>query len=63
SCLNIALDLLFVVVFGMGVAGLALATIMAQMISVILILLRIRSGGYGVVINRKHSSLTKPPPS
>ena len=40
SCIsNIALDLLFVVVFGMGVAGVALATILCQTISAVLVLL------------------------
>ncbi|MBH1940679.1 MATE family efflux transporter [Mobilitalea sibirica] len=33
SILNVLLDLLFVVVFGMGVAGVAIATIIAQMVS------------------------------
>lgn len=36
SLLNIALDLLFVAVFGMGVAGAALATVIAQAVSGIL---------------------------
>ena len=40
SCLsNIALDLLFVLAFGMGVAGVALATIIAQAISCVFIIL------------------------
>ena len=38
SCLNTALDLVFVLVFHMGVAGVAYATILAQMVSAILIL-------------------------
>lgn len=37
-CCNIALDLLFVTVFSMGVAGVALATVLSQMISCIFIL-------------------------
>lgn len=36
SCTNIALDLLFVTVFHMGVAGVAIATIISQFISVFL---------------------------
>lgn len=36
SCTNIALDLLFVAVFKMGVAGVAVATIISQLISVLL---------------------------
>lgn len=39
SILNIILDLLFVVVFKLGIAGVAYATVAAQMISAILILL------------------------
>ncbi len=36
SCLNIVLDVLFVVCFHMGVAGVAIATVLAQFVSVIL---------------------------
>ncbi len=39
SFLNIALDLLFVIVFGMGIAGASIATIIAQFISAGLVLL------------------------
>lgn len=39
SVLNIILDLLFVVVFGMGILGVALATIIAQFISALLVML------------------------
>jgi len=39
SIMNIILDLLFVVVFGLGIAGVAYATVVAQMVSAILILL------------------------
>lgn len=42
SILNIVLDLLFVVVFHMGIAGVAVATIMAQGISALLCVLYIR---------------------
>ncbi len=38
SFLNIALDLLFVIVFGMGIAGASIATIIAQFISAGLVL-------------------------
>lgn len=39
SCLtNIVLDILFVVIFGMGVAGAALATILSQLISALLVI-------------------------
>ena len=36
SVLNIVLDLLFVIVFNMGVAGVAIATVIAQFVSVVL---------------------------
>lgn len=42
SLLNILLDLLFVVTFGMGVAGAALATILAQLFAALLCILIIR---------------------
>lgn len=48
SVLNVGLDLLFVTQFGMGVAGVAIATVLAQGISAVisfLLLLR-RLGGY-----------------
>ena len=38
SLMNVALDLLFVISFGMGVFGVALATVLSQLISVILAL-------------------------
>jgi len=41
SILNIILDLLFVVKFGMGVNGVALATVMAQTVSALLCLLKL----------------------
>ena len=43
ALLNVVLDLLFVAVFGMGVAGVALATIIAQAISAILCFIKIKS--------------------
>ncbi|MBQ5806368.1 MAG: MATE family efflux transporter, partial [Lachnospiraceae bacterium] len=39
SIMNIILDLLFVVVFGLGIAGVAYATVLAQMISAVLVLM------------------------
>ena len=51
SILNIALDLLFVVVFGMGVEGVAYATILAQFISAILCFIKI---GVSIKILRLH---------
>ncbi len=42
SLTNIALDLLFVLVFGMGIAGAAIATVLAQMVSGVFCLYHIR---------------------
>lgn len=42
SCINVALDLVLIVIFKMGVEGLALATVIAQLISVILCLYHIK---------------------
>ncbi len=53
SCLNIALDLLFVAVFRWGVAGVAWATVLSQYISAILPLRRLLSRRYGYVITRE----------
>lgn len=39
SIMNIILDLIFVVVFGLGIAGVAYATVIAQMVSAILVLI------------------------
>ncbi|MBQ2404590.1 MAG: MATE family efflux transporter, partial [Lachnospiraceae bacterium] len=39
SIMNIILDLLFVVVFSLGIAGVAYATVLAQMISAVLVLI------------------------
>ena len=41
SLMNVVLDLLFIAVFGMGVAGAAVATIISQMLSAILSLIRL----------------------
>ena len=41
SVLNIALDLLFVIQFDMGVSGVALATVIAQAVSAVLCLLKL----------------------
>jgi len=51
SCfLNIVLDLLFVVVFNWGVAGVAWATLIATLVSGLVLLWRINTGNYGVKI-------------
>ena len=63
SILNIILDLLFVVVFDMGIAGVAYATVFSQMISAILVLLLITktSENYRLVWKDLHidTELTK----
>ena len=50
ALLNTVLDLLFVLVFGMGVAGVAWATVIAQVVSAALnlIVLTREPGGYGI---------------
>ena len=42
--LNIALDLLFVVAFGWGVAGVAIATVLAQLLNTLLLTIRLIRG-------------------
>lgn len=53
SLLNIALNLLAVLALGWGVAGVAAATALAQLVSGIGILIRLNRGGYGVSIGLK----------
>ena len=50
ALLNTALDLLFVLVFGMGVDGVAYATVLSQVLSAVLILvtLTMEKGNYGI---------------
>ncbi len=50
ALLNTALDLLFVLAFGMGVEGVAYATVLAQVLSALLILFALtrEHGGYGI---------------
>ena len=50
ALLNTALDLVFVLVLGMGVDGVAYATVLAQVISALLILFTLtrEDGGYGI---------------
>jgi putative MATE family efflux protein len=47
---NIALDLLFALKLGWGVAGVAIATLLAHFISGMIMLYRINIGGYGIKI-------------
>ena len=53
---NITLDLLFVLVFRLGIAGAAIATLIAQLISSIYCLFRIRRIDF-LHLNREHFSL------
>lgn len=53
AVLNIILDLLFVIAFHWDVAGVAWATIIAQLISGIGVVIRTVKGGYGVSISLK----------
>lgn len=48
SILNIAMDLLFVIVFNWGVTGVALATLIAQFASGSFVYYRINRGSYGI---------------
>lgn len=57
---NVVLDLLFVAVFGMGVAGVALATALAQLISVILSVVIIRKRGLPFALHKKQIRIQKP---
>lgn len=56
ALLNIAFDLLFVIVFHMGVAGVAVATILAQGISAVLIMIVLtkEKGPYGIRWKKMH---------
>jgi len=51
AALDVALDIAFVVGLKMGVAGAALATILCQLISAILTIMRMIRGGYPIKVN------------
>jgi len=53
SCINIVLDLLFVIKFNMGVAGVAWATLIAHIFSGFIMLYRIAKGHYGARVTLK----------
>ena len=57
AVLNIGLDPLFIFTFGMGVGGAALATILSQLVSFLLLLLGTRQGG-NIRIRLKQFSFT-----
>lgn len=57
AVLNIVLDVLFVVVFRLGCAGVALATVLSQAISAVMVVSRVLSGIYGFKITKKDLKL------
>ncbi len=57
SALNIALDLLFVIVFKMGVPGVAWATIISQAISCVWVVHFLRGGRTGIRLKRAYMRL------
>lgn len=56
---NVALDYLFILVFDMGVRGAAVATLISQLLSVVLCLIRIRQGFPILHISGEHFVLSK----
>lgn len=56
---NVTLDYLFILGFGMGVRGAAVATLLSQMLSVVLCLIRIRQGFPILHLSREHFALSK----
>lgn len=56
SLLNILLDLLFVLVFHWGITGAAVASLIAQLVSSVYCLLKIRNIGF-LTLNRSHFKL------
>ncbi|MDE6620494.1 MAG: MATE family efflux transporter [Lachnospiraceae bacterium] len=56
---NVALDYLFILVFDMGVRGAAVATLISQMLSVVLCLVRIRQGFPILHLAKEHFVLSK----
>lgn len=57
AVLNIVLDIVFVVAFNMGCAGVALATVISQALSAVMVVSRILLGLYGFRITRKDLKL------
>lgn len=56
GCINVALNLLFVVVFNMSVEGVALATVISQAVSAVLVVraLMMRDDGCKLVLSKLH---------
>ncbi|MGN0141726.1 MAG: MATE family efflux transporter [Roseburia sp.] len=59
AVLNVGLDYLFILNFGMGVAGAAVATVLSQMVSVVLCLLHIRKNVPILQVSRCHFKLER----
>ncbi len=59
SALNIALDLIFVIVFHWDVAGVAWATIIAHTVSGLMLVWKQAGGSYGAKINFRRPSIDK----
>lgn len=59
SVLNIGLDILFITQFGMGIVGAAVATVIAQMISVVLCLIYIFKKAKVILPSREHFAVNK----
>ncbi len=61
SLINITLDLLFVIRYDMGIFGVALATLIAQMVSAIMVVIHLRriEDSYQLVFNKLHFHLDK----
>lgn len=57
AVLNIVLDIVFVVVFHLGCAGVALATVISQAVSAVMVVTRVLKGTYGFKITRKDLKL------
>ncbi len=56
---NVVLDYVFILVFHMGVRGAAVATLVSQMLSVVLCLLRIRQAFPILHLSKEHFALSK----
>ena len=56
---NVVLDYVFILVFHMGVSGAAVATLVSQMLSVVLCLIRIRQGFPVLHLSRAHFALSR----
>lgn len=59
AVLNVGLDYLFILNFGMGVAGAAVATVLSQMVSVVLCLIHIRRNVPILQVSRCHFKLER----